>query len=380
MTRNFTFYLLTRKIKTMRNLMLTFCLSIMISVVYGQIKVLAPSGDVGIGTSLPTEKLDVDGNLKVRDNIFVGQDSGSGEAFINVGEGRSTNGIASFKLIADTDNYADWGFRFIRFPNGYTNLDHRGLNSLVFNNLDGASTFFSVSSNAKFSIQPNRIQSTVQAYKPGGGPWAATSDGRLKKDINSYDKGLKEILSINPVSYKYNNEIADLCDEIHIGVIAQEVQKTVPSMVKEHEFTDRSSKTHEGYLAVDPNEFTYMLINAVKELEQQVRELSQEVRNLKSNPSIIKSTIEGSGVAHLGQNTPNPLIDVTKIEYFVPVEADKAFLIVHNMAGQIIKRIAIADKGLGFIELKLKDMSSGVYSYCLKIDGNTFDTKKMVVQ
>lgn len=375
------FYLLTKKIKTMRNLMLTFCLSFIISITYGQIKVVAPDGDVGIGISTPTEKLDVNGNVKVRDNIFIGENAGTGEAYISVGEGRSENGRASFKLIADAEEYDDWGFRFVRFANGYTNLDHRGSNNLVFNNVDGAATYFSVSDNAKMSIEDNQIQSMVQAYKLGGGPWAATSDGRLKKDVNEYKKGLKEILSINPVSYKYNKEIVDLSDETYVGVIAQEVQEIVPSMVKEHEFTDKSAKTYQGYLSVDPNEFTYMLINAVKELEQQVKELSQEVKDLKSEPSIISSVIEGgTRIAYLAQNAPNPIIDATKIEYYIPNEANSAFLIIHNMAGQLIKKVDVTDKGLGLIDLKLKGMPPGVYSYALNIDGNIIDTKKMTLR
>jgi len=359
---NFIYKLIN--LKTMRNLILTICLSIAVSLAYSQIHVTGPNGgNVGIGVTNPTQKLDVSGALKVRGNyLSLGKNAGTSNVILNVGGERSANGSASFQLAADKSNYPDWGFRFIRFPNGFTNLDHRGTNSLVFNCKDGAPLIFGTLGEQRFRIETNKIQSYVQAYKPNGGPWAGSSDKRLKKDISTYSKGLKEILSINPVNYRYNNEIADLSDETYVGVVAQEVQKVVPTMVKEHKFTDRASKKHEGYLAVDPNEFTYMLINSVKEQQQTIAKLESQLTDLTA---VVK---------------PNPLKDYTRIEYFIPQETRKAFLTVENMAGQLIQRIDITEKGKGFIELKLKDMAAGVYSYRLKVDGNTVDAKKMVVE
>jgi hypothetical protein len=43
------------------------------------------------------------------------------------------------------------------------------------------------------------------AAKPGGGSWAATSDERLKQNIKPYNKGLQQLMNINPVSFQYNS-------------------------------------------------------------------------------------------------------------------------------------------------------------------------------
>jgi len=381
----------------MRNLMLTFCLSMLVSLAFSQINVVAPDGDVGIGTSSPEAKLDVNGDVIIRGSLLnIGNNASTFNDYValKVGGERPANGKAAFELIADQQNYPDWGFRFIRFANGHTNLDHRGTNSLSFNNQDGAATYFGTFGDARFSIHTEQIYSYVQAFKLGGGMWATASDKRLKKDINLYKKGLKEILSINPVSYKYDKAIADLSDETYVGVIAQEVQQIVPTMVKEHDFTDISEKKHKGYLSVDPNEFTYMLINSVKEqqqlienlqktnavLESKLINLSEIVENIQSYSSGINTTIEGSGMAYLAQNIPNPIKEYTKIKFFIPNETNKAFLTVQNLSGQLIKRIDITEKGSGFIDLKLIDLSGGLYSYKLNVDGMDIDTKKMIVE
>lgn len=51
--------------KRIQNLVLTFGLAVLTTVAFSQIKVVAPNGDVGIGTSTPIEKLHVDGGVLV---------------------------------------------------------------------------------------------------------------------------------------------------------------------------------------------------------------------------------------------------------------------------------------------------------------------------
>jgi hypothetical protein len=110
----------------------------------------------------------------------------------------------------------------------------------------------------------NLILPAGDAYKPGGGPWIATSDSRLKNNINNYNDGLAIINEIEPKTYTYNSKSGYSTDITHIGVIAQDLEKIAPYMIE---------KNKEGYLQVDPNAFTYMLINAVKELSAENEKL-----------------------------------------------------------------------------------------------------------
>ncbi len=113
------------------------------------------------------------------------------------------------------------------------------------------------------------------ASKPGGGSWAATSDKRLKQNINPYNDGLETLLKIKPVKYQYNQLSGYNTNPEHIGVIAQDLQKVAPYMVS-------SVKRDNGeFLAVDNSAMTYMLINAVKEQQQEINQLKKELEDIK---------------------------------------------------------------------------------------------------
>lgn len=72
-----------------------------------------------------------------------------------------------------------------------------------------------------------------------------------------------------------NNQSMDT--RIYQGVIAQELQKIAPDMVRE------VIVNKVRYLEVDPNKFTYALINAVQEQQNLINELKQlfETQNTK---------------------------------------------------------------------------------------------------
>lgn len=113
-------------------------------------------------------------------------------------------------------------------------------------------------------------------YKPGGGSFTATSDARLKENIVGYTKGLSEIKTLNPVNYNFN-DVTGLGKQTEhktlTGLIAQEVEQT--------EFSSMIFTGDKGYRAIDASELTYALINAVKELSEQVDALKLEVAKLK---------------------------------------------------------------------------------------------------
>ena len=116
------------------------------------------------------------------------------------------------------------------------------------------------------------------ALKPGGGPWIAFSDKRLKKDITSYDEGLDLIKKITPVRFKYNGKgKTPNGGSEHVGIIAQDLQKIAPHMIITQE-KDRDDGVE--YLAVNGNAFTYMLINAVQEQQEQIETLQNKYDEL----------------------------------------------------------------------------------------------------
>ena len=123
--------------------------------------------------------------------------------------------------------------------------------------------------------------SNGQAYKPGGGDWATLSDARLKEDIHPYTRGLAELRALRPVRYKYKKEYWAASDRHFTGLIAQEVQDVVPEMVHPYQFQAIGDKLLD-VLAVDPSDLTYMLINAVKELDSENHRLKARLAALEA--------------------------------------------------------------------------------------------------
>jgi hypothetical protein len=117
------------------------------------------------------------------------------------------------------------------------------------------------------------------AMKPGGGPWTALSDVRTKRDEMPYTSGLEVMRNIHPVSFKYNGLGGSPSgDARYVGVNAQELESVAPSMVFTR--TGKLAKDDREEIDikhVDPNEFTYMLINSVQELDKEVRDLKKQL-------------------------------------------------------------------------------------------------------
>lgn len=113
------------------------------------------------------------------------------------------------------------------------------------------------------------------AAKPGGGSWLATSDARLKEQVRPYNEGLAPLLRIKPVYFHYNKESGYDSSKEYIGVLAQELQQVAPYMVNTF---DRNSKE---YLGVDNSAMVYMLINAVKEQQEQIEALKKRLSEVE---------------------------------------------------------------------------------------------------
>lgn len=113
------------------------------------------------------------------------------------------------------------------------------------------------------------------AAKPGGGSWETWSDARLKDIHGIYSKGLKEIISLKPVSFSYKagNKPNLPTNVNYTGLIAQEVQDIFPEAV---------SPDGNGFLQLDLQPVNMALINAIKDLKAENDRLKSENENIKS--------------------------------------------------------------------------------------------------
>jgi trimeric autotransporter adhesin len=113
------------------------------------------------------------------------------------------------------------------------------------------------------------------AAKTGGGSWSNLSDVRLKDLSGNYEKGLKEILSLQPVrfTYKEGNPRELSSEEEQIGFIAQEVQKIFPEAVAE---------CRDGYLDFNMHAVNVAMVNAIRELKAENDLLKERLSRLES--------------------------------------------------------------------------------------------------
>ena len=84
------------------------------------------------------------------------------------------------------------------------------------------------------------------------------SDERLKENVKVIDNALDKIDQLRGVTFDW----IDRDDKRSGGIIAQELEKVMPELVKEVD----SLKSEDGFKAVDYNGIIGLLIEAVKEL------------------------------------------------------------------------------------------------------------------
>jgi len=120
-----------------------------------------------------------------------------------------------------------------------------------------------------------------------------TSDARLKENIQDFNQGLKELLGIRLRTYQFNG-LGEMpkTGETAVGVIAQEVEKTNPSLVKTRKVLMHPNDQEKTEIkVVDYSKFTYMLINAVKELYSEIKGLVARVLSIETKTIINERAI-----------------------------------------------------------------------------------------
>ncbi|MFH1046872.1 MAG: tail fiber domain-containing protein [Patescibacteria group bacterium] len=109
------------------------------------------------------------------------------------------------------------------------------------------------------------------AYKTGSLVWTTTSDERTKRDVRDFTSGLDIIEKLRPVHYTYNGLAGTTDGHEDIGLIAQEVQKVAPWMVKSIKMKLHETDTEEvDLLQLDAGSLIFMNTNAILELKELV--------------------------------------------------------------------------------------------------------------
>ncbi len=108
----------------------------------------------------------------------------------------------------------------------------------------------------------------------------AGSDLRLKKDVAPLKNPLEKILSLDGISYLWNETAVGAPATSQIGLVAQQVAEVMPDLVR------RDEKT--GMLAINYTKITPYLVESIKQLKsmldvqnEKIAQLESELRKLK---------------------------------------------------------------------------------------------------
>ena len=99
---------------------------------------------------------------------------------------------------------------------------------------------------------------------------SSISDINLKDNISVIQQPLSKIMQISGNSYTWNGGM-ELCDSgsKSVGVIAQEVEKVLPTAVREYD----------GYKSVEYNQIVALLVECVKEQQHQIADLRSQIED-----------------------------------------------------------------------------------------------------
>ncbi|MBU0490041.1 MAG: tail fiber domain-containing protein [Bacteroidetes bacterium] len=252
-----------------------------------------------------------------------------------------------------------------------------------------------------FRTEPGFVQLAGQSV-------SELSDSVLKTNIDPITDAVALTNQLRGVFYDWDltqhPELADSSRQI--GLIAQEVQRVLPEVVK----TD-----DQGYLYIDYNRLVPVLIEAVKEQQGTIEAQQAAIDSLKTSPccnlALLDSILDilnnlPPGLLHggdknnavdvpanipqtiveletiqaiiLDQNVPNPFAESTVIAYSLPETVGEAMIVFADISGNVIKTVEITQRGKGELKVFAQNLSAGTYVYYLIADGQTVETRKMV--
>ena len=159
------------------------------------------------------------------------------------------------KTIAYTE-LTDFGFQLIRTNSRYVTMQRVGTTDTMI-----------------------KVGGDIEAT---GNITAYSSDRRLKTNIHLLSNPLEKINKLSGFTYNWNDKANELVgyktDEMVVGMFAQDVQEVLPEAVKIAPFDNDgngNSKSGENYLTIQYEKIVPLLVEAIKELKNEIEELKK---------------------------------------------------------------------------------------------------------
>jgi len=257
------------------------------------------SGNVGIGAASATYKLDVTGTARTTAGTYLATSSGS------VGIGTTTTGTYKMKVLSTTggvanasshiENSASDGVALIATTtstDGTALFDQRGTGySLRCDVWDPSWGVAFIVKGRNVGINTGTPGQKLDIIGGNGRvessySWLTNSDARYKKNITELQESLLKVMSIRGVRFDLSGD-----EEViegkgkYIGFIAQELEEIFPEFVVTGD---------DGYKAVAYDKIGPVLVEAIKEQQEQIEAQQQQIDQLMKMVIGMKEQIASS--------------------------------------------------------------------------------------
>ena len=259
---------------------------------------ITDTGNVGIGTTTPKNKLDVEGGA-----VIGATYSGTNTAFTNglLVEGNVGIGTTSpfYKLevvstggginLVGTNAFFRWNSGDMQIKNEgsfkmgfYTyNVTDAALNQNMVIDTDGNVGIGASSPSEALEVNGNILASGT--ITPNG------SDRKLKTNIRTLSSGLDVISNLIPVTYDFiQNTDKKFPIYNQVGFVAQDVQDALSGK----SYINGIVIETKDYLALDYDKFSPIIVKAIQEQQAIIESQATEIETLKSQIQLILSEIE----------------------------------------------------------------------------------------
>ena len=99
--------------------------------------------------------------------------------------------------------------------------------------------------------------------------------------------------------------------------------------------------------------------------------------NYRASPQgIAKDLLKEGSISDI---YPNPTSTLVNIDYDLPLEIESAGVRILNLFGSVLKEVDI-ERGTNKLTVDVSDLKSGIYFYTVLINGNLYETKKLIIQ
>lgn len=207
-----------------------------------------------------------------------GVSNGSGEGVV----GNSVSGVGIFGTSGSSTGISGLGSNGV--VGSSNNITGFGVEGIANSTGTGSGVFGDAG--GSFTAWAGNYNGDVQARG-----YYNSSDARLKREIKDAPFGLYQLLKLRPVTYKWKTESSD--GDVQMGLIAQEVQKIFPNVVR----TDGRS----GILSINYTELLPVVIKAVQEQQKVIDLQEARISKLERERAPITSSLLpvglGGGVA-----------------------------------------------------------------------------------